>query len=285
MVPRLPYQPPAWFTSERVVTAAGMLGAFGACGTGIIIDLPLPGRLLVGLGAMLYAALVIRFALKPADPGLGLVRLFLGAVSAAGLGLLFPPGVPFCTFSAVPTPASLALFFWAGVGLTPLVVIVFVSRRRPSHDVPVRVLRATGATLVALGTIALAIVAAPHRPPFIAIIAVGGVMAAGALVWLGLRARFIRRLRAGKATLPLSARDEAQAPPALPLAPAGAQPYLDEGLLPYRLGGLDAAYELLVWNPPPGDASAYRDRAQPVPLALVPVPNQRRRTADDWPSW
>jgi hypothetical protein len=83
-----------------------------------------------------------------------------------------------------------------------------------------------------------------------------------ALSWLAVRIVFVARLRS---------RIRRQATPTPPLSHDGPRPYVEEGVLPYRLGAKDATYALLVWNPSAADAAAYRGTSQPVAMALVPA--------------
>src|SRR5262249_15804061 len=136
-------------------------------------------------------------------------------------------------------PVSLS----TGVVLAALLAIVMARRRRSSHDAPIRMLRDAGLWLLATSFYVV-----PRPWVFVPGIVAGPALVGVALLWLLLRMRFVAGLRAAA---------QAQARPAPPVSHDGAQPYLNEGLLPYRLGGKDAAYELLVWNPPPSDSGAY----------------------------
>jgi hypothetical protein len=180
------------------------------------------------------------------------------AAAAAALAV-----VPWLRDGGTAASVSLALIgICAPLQLIPLVAIVMWRRSRPSHDAPIRMLRDAGAWLAGSNVIFL-----PLREPFIPGLWVGAILVAVALVWLDLRRAFVARLRAAIRT---------ETTPSPPMSNDGAQPYLDEGLLPYQLGGYEAAYELLVWQPASGSAGAYRDTAPPVTVALVPVRDRDR---------
>jgi hypothetical protein len=183
-------------------------------------------------------------------------------IAAAAAALAIVPWLTDRSTAAVPALAPAGIFVL--LQLIPLVAIVVWRRERPSHDAPIRMLRDAGGWLAGTALIVL-----PWRPLFVPAVAIGAATVAVALVWLLLRRHFVARLRAAV---------RKQAPPSSPTPPSneGAQPYLNEGLLPYQLGGWDAAYELLVWEPAAGPAGAYRDTAPPVSMALVPVPDRPR---------
>jgi hypothetical protein len=277
------------------------MAAFGGAAPRMtIVPWQLIGGPVVGVGAAVCAAVAAHLALRAADPARALARALVFASIVATVGSVAPFGgdatwgdAMYWVHLGAGNAFSQTLPLAAGACLVfmPLVMLVFRRRRRPSHDGPIRALRDSGAWLAATSLVVLPLL---RRPPFAAGIAVGVGMVLVALAWLALRARFIARLRAGAqgqvnaspttssgssplSSSPSSLSSSSSSPP--PLSRDGAGPYLAEGVLPYRLGGPDAAYELLVWCPPPSGAAAYRDTGQPVAMALVPVPDQRRKTA------
>jgi hypothetical protein len=268
--PRLPYQPPDWLTGDRIAVAVAALAAFGAASPRqVIIEWTMVGGPAIGVVAGACAGFALHLALRSTRLAGTLVRLvaattILGALGAlvhlfvstvVGDGLLLVQ-VLWRNVLSEAVPVSLG----ASAAVAPLVPIIFWRRHRPSHDGPIRMLRDAGLWLLAASAIVIPLA---RHAVFVAGVATAGVMVAVALSWLGLRIAFVARLRS---------RVLRQATQAPPLSHDGPRPYLEEGVLPYRLGPSDATYELLVWNPPSTDSGAYRDTSQPVAMALVPVP-------------
>ena len=186
--------------------------------------------------------------------------LTVGRIALASAALAV---VPWLTDARTAEGVALRMIgVFAPLLVTPLVAIVLWRRGRPSHDAPIRMLRDAGAWLVGTTLIVL-----PWRPLFVPAVTVGATTIAVAMAWLQLRRHFVARLRATVRNQPM---------PSAAISNEGAQPYLDEGLLPYQLGGDEAAYELLVWAPGAGNVGAYRDTAPTVAMALVPAPTRHR---------
>jgi len=256
--PRLPYQPPGWLTSKRIAVAVAALAALGAA----------PAREEILAGAC--AGVALHLALRSTRLGWTLVRLGAAMTILGALGALVHLSITSTVAGDGPLlvrafwrdvlPAAVPASLGAGAAVAPLVPIVFRRRQRPSHDGPIRMLRDAGLWLLAASAIVITLA---RHSVFVSGVAAAVGMIAVALSWLGLRIAFVARLRS---------RILRQATQAPPLSHDGPRPYLQEGVLPYRLGASDATYELLVWNPPSTDAGAYRDTSQPVAMALVPTP-------------
>jgi hypothetical protein len=197
--------------------------------------------------------MLVRLVTAMAILGLPCVLVQVFAHMPAGWLMMSGPGRNYLLGSV---PLSLA----ASAAVAPLLPMVLWRRRRPSHDGPIRMLRDAGLWLLAASAIVIPLA---RSAVFVAGVAAAGGVIAVALSWLWLRIVFVARLRS---------RIRSQATQAPPLSHQGPRPYLEEGVLPYRLGAQDATYELLVWNPPAADAGVFRDTSQPVAMALVPVP-------------
>jgi hypothetical protein len=259
----LPYQPPRWLTSERIAAAAGAIG-----GAQVILDLlPEHGSSIrflvfafVEVTILVAAHLATRRGTTVGDAVAGAVVWIplcfaAGAVSLALFGTLCerPWSAVGQWLSVLGGGLVFGFLFSIPVTLValPLACVAATGRGRPSHDAPIRALVGGGEWLLAVDAMLFAATGGASA------LAPGVLMLAAGLVWLECRARFVRRVRAGRepAFVIVGLESEQAREGLMPFGP----------LRPLRAADLLAAVV-------PASAGPYRAIDQPVALCLLGRP-------------
>lgn len=263
---RLPHQPPPWLTPERIATWAAVITSVQvmlqvtAGGSG---GSRLEAALIVALPVAIAARLATRRGTTTADVLAGALRWvpLCGAACAVSVALLHG----LADNGARGVTEALTSTFWIAIfgmfaslpllmaGL-PLVLVASAGRARPSHEAPVRALVGAGMWMLAAAGFLFAIRSHASGWSF----APGALTVALGAVWLARRARFVRRVHAGKE-------------PAFVVVDVGPQAFAD-GLIPYRPSRCiccDVQILAAVASPVAG---AYRAFERPIPLCLLSRP-------------
>jgi hypothetical protein len=261
---RLPFQPPRWLTPERVATAAAGVGA-AIVMSQLMAHSWKPWLAKAGFTAffMLCAVATVHFGTRRGSSCKDAILGVLWAAPLCGAGALVSLTLIVALLKAQPfeivemfflSPVIAMGGFVIGLVLSPLglpfALIAATGRWRPSHEAPVRAIVGAGVTLLAVVTCCYAIGGAGP----VATVVPGAAMVAVGGAWMALRARFLRRVRAGHEPRFVIVESEGAA--------------LDSGLLPYRpLRGVCIVDTLAAVTP--HTTGVYRGAERPIPVCLV----------------